>query len=192
MPDIIQQLEAGKKMQEEEGIDAASLRTKIGSDEEEPQKEKKKRGRKKKEEPVEQQEQPPVTDEDPFAQAERMMKENETKEEVPKDVENPEFDFNDYYEKGQEIFYIKINKVLGTKDFYALKIRTIYPRMIVACEEGKAVQCIGYDTKDKIFTSRSIARQEYNKIEISPRFTPKLKLEEEVEEENEESKDTDS
>lgn len=191
MPDIIQQLEAGKKIQEEEGIDTVSLRTKIGSDEEEPQKEKKKRGRKKKEQPVEQQKEPPVT-EDPFAQAEQLMKEAESeqpKETMP--VKHPEFDFNDYYEKGQVIFYIKVNRVLGTKDFYSLKIRTIYPNMIVACEEGKAVQCIGYDTKDMIFTSRTVARQEYDKIEIAPRFaSSKLKLEED-ETENEEDKNPD-
>lgn len=190
MANIIKQLEEGKRIQEEQGIDAASLRTKINSEEEnEPVKEKKKRGRKKKEEHVEQQEQSSTTEKS-SAQVEQATEESESKEEQ-KPVKHPEFDFNDYYEKGQVIFYIKVNRILGTKDFYSLKIRTIYPNMIVACEEGKAVQCIGYDTKDMIFTSRTIAKQEYDKIEIAPRFTPsKLKLEED-ETENEENKDTD-
>ena len=51
MPDIIQQLEEGKKIQEENGIDTDSLRTKISSEEEkDKEKTKSKRGRKKKEE----------------------------------------------------------------------------------------------------------------------------------------------
>ena len=48
MPDIIQQLEEGKKIQEENGIDTDSLRTKISSEEEkDKEKTKSKRGRKK-------------------------------------------------------------------------------------------------------------------------------------------------
>lgn len=178
MPDIIKQLEEGKKIQEEQGIDADSLRTKLETEEESTQP--KKRGRKKKEKPV---------DSESDNNNEQLIKEDknpEPKEEQPqKPVENPDFDFNNYYEKDQIIFYIKINKALGTKDFYSLKIRTIYPRLMVACEEGKAVQCIGYDSKDMIFTNRTTAKEEYDKIEITPRFALSKKTEKEEEDNGE-------
>lgn len=169
MPDIIEQLEAGKKIQEEEGIDIASLRTKVNSGkEQEEEKPKSKHDKKKKEQLKDKNKKI----EDPFAQAEQIINESsesnskeEAKEEKPEKF--PGFDFNNYYEKGQKIFYIRIHKNLGIKDFMELKIRTIYPKMMVACEEKRATVCIGADTKDLIFTDRKSATQAYDNIETN-------------------------
>ncbi len=165
MSNIIEQLEAGKKLQEEEGIDTDSLRTKINSSEEisEEKMEKPKRGRKKKtEESVEELK-------DPFEQAEQIMKEStnskeDKKEEKPEQY--PGFDFNDYYEKGQKIFYIRLIEKLGIKELLELKIRTIYPKMIIACEEKSCTQCIGPYAKDLIFTDRQTAVEVYDSIDV--------------------------
>ena len=167
MSDIIEQLEAGKKIQEEEGIDIASLRTKVSSNEEEEIKEKPKNKKKK------EQLKDKNIKEDPFIQAEKIVNDssdaNDNETEIPKNKKQekfPGFDFNNYYEKGQKIFYIRVHKKLGIKDFLELKIRTIYPKMIVGCEEKRATVCIGPDTKDLIFTDRRSATQAYDNIEI--------------------------
>lgn len=180
MPDIIQQLEEGKKIQEENGIDTDSLRTKISSEEEkDKEKTKSKRGMKKKEEKDKeqknkQQQKDESVPEDPFAQAEKIINESEEKDSDTNQQSNkeqkpekyPGFDFNNFYEKGQKIFYIRVIEKLGIKEFLELKIRTIYPKMMVACEEKKATQCIGPDTKDMIFTDRFTALEVFNSIKV--------------------------
>lgn len=165
MPDIIEQLETGKKLQEEEGIDADSLRTKVNSSKEEIAKKPKQKKKKKQEKKVEK-----GTKElsDPFEQAEQIMNPNNeliTKEEKPEKY--PGFDFNNYYEKGQKIFYIRVLGKLEVKEFLELKIRTVYPKMIVACEEKKATVCIGPDTKDMIFTDKKSALETYDNVKIT-------------------------
>ena len=161
MPDIIEQLEAGKKLQEEEGIDAESLRTKVNSSEEETvkkSKQKKKKQQKKKTEELS----------DPFEQAEQIINPNNesiVKEDKPEKY--PGFDFNNYYEKGQKIFYIRVLRKLGIKEFLELKIRTVYPKTIIACEEKKATVCIGPDTKDMIFVDKKLALEIYDNVEVT-------------------------
>lgn len=170
MSDIIKQLEAGKKIQEEQGIDIDSLRTKIGLSEEEKT-EKPKRGKRRKLQLLEDSAKEEIL-EDPFKQAEQLMKENNNSEKTKEDKkeEKPEqypgFDFNDYYEKGQKIFYIRLIEKLGIKEFLELKIRTIYPKMIIACEEKRHTHCIGPYAKDLIFTDRNVGIEVYNSIDI--------------------------
>lgn len=180
MPDIIEQLEAGKKLQEEEGIDVKSLRTKIGSNENGSQeKPKQKRERKKKEsnENIEVNNKKINKEEniiDPFVQAEQIINELNTKKEINNNEANkinkpekyPGFNFNNTYAKGQKIFYLKIHEKLGIKEIMELKIRTVYEKTIVAClAKGHAV-CIGPDTADKIFLQRKDAVKVYNDTNI--------------------------
>lgn len=172
MPDIIEQLEAGKKIQEEEGIDISSLRTKVNSEKEQKEEKIKSKYSKKKKEQLKDKN---TKIEDPFAQAEKIMNESDKKDSDSKKQEDikekkpekyPGFDFNNYYEKGQKIFYIRLIEKLGIKEFLELKIRTIYPKMIVACEEKKSTHCIGPDTQNMIFTDRYTAIETYNNIKI--------------------------
>lgn len=171
MPDIIEQLEAGKKIQEEQGIDAESLRTKVSSNEEENDTEEKpkKRGRKKKEQPKEEQDNTQGNmPEDPFEQAEQIMghtkKENKPAEQKPEKY--PGFDFNDYYTKGQVIFFVRVHEALGIKEILELKLRTIYPKTIIGSIEKGACQCIGPESKDMIFINRIDAVKAYNDINV--------------------------
>lgn len=169
MPDIMEQLEAGKKLQEENSIDVNSLRTKIGFTEENAEeKPKQKRGRKKKEIPQQE-----INKEmDPFEQAQQIIDESENiKKEIKNNQEQkpekyPGFNFNDYYEKGQKIFYIRIHEKLGVKELLELKLRTIYPKMLVGVIEKSHAVCIGPETKDRIFMKRNDAVKAYNAINI--------------------------
>ena len=178
MPDIIEQLEAGKKLQEDGEIDAKSLRTKINPEEElaEESKPKSKRKRKKKEQQTESKEDKETSPdlEDPFEQAEKIINESlEPKEdsniEKPKEKKKqkyPGFDFNDYYVVGQKIFYIRVLEKIGVKDLLELKIRTVYPDMIVACEKKGFARCIGPETQDMIFLDRHSAEKAFDNIAI--------------------------
>lgn len=152
MTNIIEQLEIGKKIQEEQGIDSNSLRTKLCSKEEQDSKQNNTQDDKP---------------QDPFEQAEQII--NELKEK-PKEKEEtdkyPGFDFNDSYVKGQTIFYVRVHEAIGVKDVLELKLRTIYPKMLVGSLDKGACYCIGPESSDMVFISRKDAVDAYNNINI--------------------------
>lgn len=85
-----------------------------------------------------------------------------------KGLENPEFDFRNFYEKGQTIYYILILRGgINTKELKKLKIRTIYPRMLVCNEEKACCQCIGYSDRDLIFDTPKDADTIYKTIKMT-------------------------
>ena len=84
-----------------------------------------------------------------------------------KNLENPDFDFRDYYEKGQTIYFISLlNGSIKTKEMMRLKVRTVYPRLIVALEEKSCCQCIGYESRSYIFTTTTEASEMYDTIDL--------------------------
>lgn len=154
--DIIEQLEQGKKMQEEEGIDTKALRTKVKESETTNK---------------------AAISEDPFTQAEQIIEQTTEEKEHPKtkveesanaekEEKYPGFNFNDYYEKGQKIFFIRILEPLGYKEFMELTIRTIYPKTIIGFEKKHSTQSIGPDAADMIFTDRVTALDIYDQIKL--------------------------
>lgn len=85
-----------------------------------------------------------------------------------KGLENPEFDFRALYEKGQTIYFIHILRGgINTKELKKLKIRTIYPRMMVCNEEKACCQCIGYNERDLIFDTPRDADVVYKTINLA-------------------------
>lgn len=84
-----------------------------------------------------------------------------------KNLENPDFDFRDYYERGQTIYFISLlNGSIKTKEMMCLKVRTVYPRLIVALEEKSCCQCIGYESRNYIFTTAAEANKMYDTIDL--------------------------
>jgi hypothetical protein len=87
----------------------------------------------------------------------------------------PDFDFRDYYAKGQIIYYIHVlGGGINTKELKRLKIRTIYPRMMVCDEEKSCCQCIGYSCKDYIFNTAKEAEPTYKSINLAVEEQPKM------------------
>ena len=81
--------------------------------------------------------------------------EYDLKRAIEKEFPEPDFDFRNFYEKGQIVYYVHIIETLGVKEVKKLYLRTIYPRMIIGTEEKSYCQCIGYSDRDRIFiTSR--------------------------------------
>lgn len=103
--------------------------------------------------------------------------------------EDPDFDFRDYYQKGQVIYYILIlGGGINTKELKRLKVRTVYPRMLVCDEEKAACQCIGYSQRDYIFNTAHEAKPTYDSIDLATEEPVKVskskaKIEEEINEE---------
>ena len=95
-----------------------------------------------------------------------------------KGLENPDFDFRNFYEKGQTIYFIHILRGgINTKELKKLKIRTIYPRMIVCNEEKSCCQCIDYNERDLIFDTPRDADAVYQTIDmVSEEELEKTKL----------------
>lgn len=84
---------------------------------------------------------------------------------VEKGLENPDFDFRNFYEKGQTVWFVQVFKTLGTKEMRKLYLRTIYPRLMVGSEEKAYCQCIGYDERNMIFLTQREAQSYYDSIE---------------------------
>lgn len=84
-----------------------------------------------------------------------------------KQLENPDFDFRDFYNVGDQIWFVRIgrHKWYG-KSIKYLKVRTIYPRMIVACFETGEACCIDYSERDQIFSNNADAKAFFNSLDL--------------------------
>ena len=80
--------------------------------------------------------------------------------------EDPGFDFRTQYAKGQTIFYVYYSNFLMEKSIMQLKVRTIYPRMMVLTEEKGPCTCVSYKQRDLIFTNIIDAKTCYNNITL--------------------------
>lgn len=87
-----------------------------------------------------------------------------------KGVPEPEFDFRNYYEKGQIVYFVRIMEALGEKEVKKLTLRTIYPRMMVGSEEKACCQCIGYNDRDQIFLTPRDADAYYKSIKLTSKY----------------------
>jgi hypothetical protein len=159
MPDIIEQLEKGKELLENGDIDIESLKTKITSEEEINNIEEKPKRKIKK------------TKEDNASDNINSSIDASNNSSTPtepevKEEKYPGFDFSTEYEKGQTIFYVRINRIIGEKELMELKIRTVYPKMLVCCMDKACTQCIGPETADRIFRTRYEAVDCYNNTPV--------------------------
>lgn len=93
----------------------------------------------------------------------------ELKQAAEKGYEDPEFDFRNFYEKGQTIYYVHVLHDFGEKEIIIAKLRTIYPRMMVAATEA-CCQCIGYHDRDQVFLKKKEADTYYASLKLSPKY----------------------
>jgi hypothetical protein len=126
--------------------------------------------------------------EDPFNSNEPRPKNHEEfcewelQKAVEKGLENPDFDFRNYYEQGETVYYVNYSERLGEKEVVKVYLRTIYPRMMVGSEEKSSCHCIGYGQRDNVFKDSRTANDFCNSLDISPRYNiqePKLDEKEE-------------
>lgn len=80
--------------------------------------------------------------------------------------ENWEQDFRNDFEKGQKIYYVKINNLCHSKELLELYVGTVYSKVIVCWEDRGASYSIGIDDVDKIFMSEKEAKKYYQKVRV--------------------------
>lgn len=80
--------------------------------------------------------------------------------------ENWEQDFRNDYEKGQKIYYVKINNLCHSKELLELYVGTVYSKVMVCWEDKGASYSIGIDDIDKIFLTEKEAKKYYQKVRV--------------------------
>lgn len=116
----------------------------------------------------------PVVKEEYHMRTHEEVCEDDIKKAHDRGYPEPDFDFRNYYEKGQIIYFIHIlGGGINTKELKKLKIRTIYPRMMVCDEEKACCQCIGYSQKEYIFNTPKEAEPVYKSIKLAAEEAPK-------------------
>lgn len=80
--------------------------------------------------------------------------------------ENWEQDFRNDYEKGQKIYYIKINNLCHSKELLELYVGTVYSKVMICWVDRGESHSIGMDDADKIFKDEKEARKYYSKVRV--------------------------
>lgn len=91
--------------------------------------------------------------------------EKDLKEAKEQGKEDPDFDFRNLYEKGDEVYYVMVtDNFIKRKEMVRLKLRTVYPRMMVGVEESFGCHCIGFKQKDMVFINVVDANTYYDSL----------------------------
>lgn len=82
-------------------------------------------------------------------------------------LENPDYDFRNFYQRGDVIWFVRVNKQKWYgKVMRQLKVRTVYPRMMVTILESGEACCIGYPEKDQIFMYKTDAQNFFDSVDL--------------------------
>ena len=76
----------------------------------------------------------------------------------------PNFDYRQIYSKGQEIYYIEVNELCGTKKMLELTVSSVYPRAVIAYEDRGMAHTIGVEDEEMIYLDRHECESVYNNI----------------------------
>ena len=80
-------------------------------------------------------------------------------------LEQPDFDFRKYYDKGSVVFLVRYYKSRNTKKLIRMQLRTIYPRTVIGIIDNSYCQTVGYSERDNLFSTRQEAMEMYDSIE---------------------------
>lgn len=73
-------------------------------------------------------------------------------------MNNPYFNFGEYYVKGDTLHYVYINELMNKKEIMTLTVRTIYSKVLIAQDENGQCYTISSEDKDRIFSSKEEAQ----------------------------------
>lgn len=92
-----------------------------------------------------------------------------------RNLPEPDFDFRNFYEKGQIVFFVRVLSKLGIKEVKKLYLRSIYPRMMVGSEDKAGCHCIGYNERDQVFLTPRDADAYFKTVEVSSEYAEEPK-----------------
>ena len=79
--------------------------------------------------------------------------------------EDPDWDYRNYYCKGQTVYVVRVyNYFLKEKKILTLKLRTVYPRMLIGIDDF-GCECIGFNERNNIFENIVDANTYYEGID---------------------------
>ena len=116
----------------------------------------------------------------------------EIKKAHEKDLPDPDFDFRNYYEKGQTVWYVRVQERLGEKETIKVFLRTIYPRTLIGSEEKSCCHCIGYQERNQVFETPREAEAYSKSLVIAPKYTEEPKSKSKSEKSTDEAVDTEN
>ena len=88
-----------------------------------------------------------------------------------RNLPEPDFDFRTMFEKSDRKWFVRILEPLGEKELLHVKIRTVYPRMLIAVEEKTPLcHCIGYNMRNQIFDTEYEARNFFDTVKVSKKY----------------------
>jgi len=113
-----------------------------------------------------------IPEEGPEPQTFEEFCEREFQKAKEKGLPEPDFDFRNFYERGQTIFFVHVLAAYGTKEIINLKVRTVYPRMIVGTTKA-GCYCISYNERDQVFFKHYEAEAYAATLNLTPKYTLK-------------------
>lgn len=87
----------------------------------------------------------------------------------------PDFDFRNYYERGEIVYFVRYSEMLGDKEIHKVFLRTIHPRIMIGSQEKSYCHCIGYNQRDQVFRNLRDANIFYDSLNIVPKYGNKSK-----------------
>lgn len=95
--------------------------------------------------------------------------ERELQQAVEKGLPEPDFDFRNFYEKGTTVNYVRVLESFGTKEIIIMKLRTIYPRMMVGATEAGCFT-VGYKERNQLFSKHQDAKAYADSLKLTPKY----------------------
>ena len=80
-------------------------------------------------------------------------------------LEDPDFDFRNFYLKGDYVYLVRHYETINSKTMDRLYLRTIYPRMMVGVSDNSFCECIGMNELNNIFTDYTDAKKFYDTVD---------------------------
>lgn len=92
--------------------------------------------------------------------------ENKSQEKTKKKIENPDFDFNDFYEKGTILYFVRIFPSRQVKfKPECLKVKSIYPRsMTLVNTDTNRATLVDYNQRNQLFLDKNDASAYYDSL----------------------------
>lgn len=76
-------------------------------------------------------------------------------------MNDPYFNFGEYYSKGDTLYYIYNNELMSSRELIKVSVRTIYPRVIIGTDEEGRSFTIDISEADRIFREKAKAEKYY-------------------------------
>lgn len=90
-------------------------------------------------------------------------------------LELPDFDFRNYYEKGQHLWFVRYHTKLNSKELVEFIVRTVYARMVVGSQPKSICHCVSVNMRHQLFEDKRDAQAFYDSLKLAAEEDQKSK-----------------